>query len=95
MQVKQALEIMRSRNGLCSANTSFGAARLICSSSHNFHLSLWAWTGVGTGRVCLCSKVGLNSGPREIGGSINRGKFLHAFAWEEWEEISENVTQRI
>lgn len=39
----------------------------------------WAWTGVGTGRVCFCSEAGLNTGAREIGGTINRGKFLLAF----------------
>lgn len=66
------------------------ALLLVCSSSHNFHLSLWAWTGVGTGRACFCSGAGLNSGARETGGTINRGKFLLAFSWE---EVSKNVTQ--
>lgn len=94
MQVKEALEIMRSRNGLCSASTSFEALRhqFVHTQFVTISTNSWAWTGVGTGRACFCSEAGLNNGAREIGGTINGGKFLLAFSWE---DISEKVTQWI
>lgn len=83
--LKKALEIMKSRNALCSANTSFGADTDVFVSEY-FHLSLWAWTGMCTGKVCFCSEVVLISGARGTGRTINRGKFLLTFSWEDISE---------